>query len=130
VPRLSRMIGLLMLLLGIAGVASTGLAALQRPHCTEHELIGQHDRPTASSSSVAQAQGRITWTKHQGHECSHCLASECARVSPCAGPSTAVASSRTALTDPQGHRVVFDRLRQLARSAIPAPPTPPPQLIA
>jgi hypothetical protein len=130
VPRLSRMMGLLMLLLGIAGVPSTGLAALQRPHCAQHELTRQHDRRTASSTNVAQAQGQITWTNHQGHECPHCPASECARVSPCAGTPTAVAPTRTSIADPQGHRVVIDRLRQLARSAIPAPPTPPPQLIA
>src|SRR5215213_5507807 len=130
VPRLSRMMRLLMLLLGIAGVPSTGLAALQRPHCARHEATCQHGRPTASSAIVAQAHGQITWSSHQGHDCPHCPASECARVSPCAGASTAVASSGTALTAPRGHRVVIDGLRRLARSAIPAPPTPPPQRIA
>jgi hypothetical protein len=130
VPGLSRMMGLLMLLLGIAGVPSTASAALQRPHCAQHEQGRQHDRPRASSTTVAPAEGQLTWTTHQGHECPHCPASECARVSPCAGTLTAVAPARTSIADPQGHRVVIDRLRQLARSAISTPPTPPPQLIA
>jgi hypothetical protein len=124
------MMGLLMLLLGIAGVPSTASAALQRPHYAQHEQTGQHDRPTASSTIVAQAQGQIAWTNHQGHECPHCPAFECARVSPCAGSLTAIAPSCKAIADPQGHRVVIDRLRQVARSAVPAPPSPPPQLIA
>ena len=131
VPRVGRTIKLLMLLLGIASVPGVGVADLQRPHCGQYELGGHHEPRSTSPSAVAHHQIEQTWTPRHTHECPHCPASGCARVSACAGSSsTAVAPTRVAVADIYGHGVTADRLRQFVHSVVSRPPTPPPQVLA
>jgi hypothetical protein len=131
VPRLSRTIRLLMLLLGIGSVPSVGVDALKRPHSAQHESAGQHERHIASTATIVSGQDQQAWTDRQERSCTHCPASECARVSPCSGSATtAVPPSRAVVADPHGHRVTIDLFRQLAHSAVSTPLTSPPQLIA
>jgi hypothetical protein len=130
-PRVGRTIKLVMLLLGIASVPGVGVAALERPHCGQYELAGHHEPRVTSPAAIAHHQIQQTWTPRHAHECPHCPASECARVSACTGSSiTAVAPTCVAVADTYGRGVTTVRLRHFAHSAVCTPPTPPPQVLA
>jgi hypothetical protein len=127
----ARAVQLLMLVLGVVATPSVGLDAMQRPHCAQHELAVGLRAQRGAPAPVAHGPSQAAWAQQHDHGCHHCPASECARVSPCAGPVTiALVPSRAVVYDLQSHRVALDLDRQQARSAVSPPEPPPPQLIA
>jgi hypothetical protein len=121
--------GLLMVILGIMSVPSLGMGAWQRPHCAQHGTAIHVGHGVASDR--APSHGAPTWTRGTNHECSHCPASECAKVSPCASSTTTALSPKgIGMTGCPVHRVIIDLAGEQAASADFPPDTPPPQLIA
>jgi hypothetical protein len=128
--RLSRMVSVMMLVLGIVAAPSVGPRALQRPHCMQHGATALHgSHPSASEHPPPD--GSPAWSRARNHQCPHCPASECARVSPC------ISSTTTALSPPGlgvigllEHRVHLDGVRDQASSVYSPPDTPPPQVTA
>ena len=120
-----------MLMLGIVAAPSVGLEALQRPHCIQHGVVAARGGHHAASERQAPGRGSPSWRQAGNHECPHCPATECARVSPCTGSTTtALSPAAVAVTYLTGHRVALDLVRDQASSAQAPPDTPPPQLIA
>lgn len=120
----------LMLMLAIISLPSIGLDALQRPHCTQHEAPAIH-AGHAPGGGHTSPDGSRRWTTPPTHECPHCPAAECARVSPCAGStSTALSPTEVDMLGLFTHRVHLQPARDRADSAIPPTDTPPPQAIA
>jgi hypothetical protein len=127
----TRVVRLVMLVLGVVATPSVGMEAMRRPHCARHELAAQHAGHAAASSTTAQGPDTQAWMPRHDHGCAHCPASECARVSPCTGSSsTAVAPSRAVVESLDSHRVAVYPARHQVHSASSPPDTPPPQLIA
>ena len=126
VGAVGRLTRLLMLLLGIVSVPGVGLAAMQRPHCTQHESsAGRHP------GHGQMPDARTSWEASEGHECPHCPATECARVAPCASASNAALSAASRpVTGAPPHQIVLPRAQGLLHSTTYQPPTPPPQLIS
>lgn len=128
---LARIARLPMLVAGIVATPSVGMDAMQRPHCAQHELAVHRPHQATPSSRTGKGNDTQSWTQRHDHRCSHCPASECARLAPCAGSSvTAVAPPRAVAGNLDSHQVAVDLGRQHVHSASPPPDTPPPQLIA
>jgi hypothetical protein len=125
-----RMIKVMMLLLGIVAAPSVGLQAVQRPHCVQHGAMVAHGGH-GSTAEHATSAGTPAWSRAHSHECAHCPASECARVTPCTSSTpTALSPVGLAVIGLLGHRVPLDAIREQAASAYSLLDTPPPQLIA
>lgn len=122
---------LLMLILGTVATPSVGLEAMQRPHCVQHEQTDRRLHQVPASSTMGHGHQTEAWTQRHDHQCTHCPASECTRVAPCAGSSAiAVAPPHRVVRNLEGHRVTVDLGRQPIHSVRTTPDTPPPQLIA
>ena len=121
----------LMLVLATLSVPSSGLDALQRPHCVQHGTSALHVSHVMPREHAHPAGESRAWSTPATHDCPHCPASECARVSPCTG-STTTALSPAAVDVPglYDHRVAVNLDCDRANSATPPHDTPPPQLIA
>ena len=117
-----------MLLLGILAVPSVGPEALQPPHCLQHAGAGAH--PVHSTAAThSRSGGSSAWAQGHGHDCPHCPASECARVSPCASSIViAIPTREIDAFDPAGCRVALEMDAQRPSSDQPSPDTPPPQV--
>jgi hypothetical protein len=121
----------LMLVLGVASVPSVGLTMPERSHCAQHESMSRHEGNGSDRTSPAHDLDSPAWTQHHDHDCPHCPATECARVSPCSGSTTtALIATSVAVADLNGHRVAVDLARVQAFSSTSQPDTPPPQPIA
>ena len=130
-PMRCMMVRVLMLFLGVVGVPSTGLAAMQRPHCAQHDPSAEHQGPHSGTHQAPASTDSASWDSGTQHECPHCPASECARVAPCTVSSNAAVSEASAtVPDPVADRVGVRRMRVHPYSATHQPPTPPPQLIS
>jgi hypothetical protein len=130
--RRRRVTRILMLVLGVVGVPSLGPAAMQRPHCAQHETAageqtahvgGTHHMPELGSSSF--------WESPRQHECPHCPPTECAQVAPCTTwPTATIIEASRAVIPLAVDRVRLPRLLVQPGSAHHEPPTPPPQPIS
>lgn len=120
----------LMLVLAIASVPSIGLDALQRPHCVQHARSALHAGHTTATGQAPPGGPSPAWTTPATHDCPHCPASDCARLSPCAGSTTTALSPTAAgILGLYGQRVTVKIVRDRADSSNPPPDTPPPQPI-
>lgn len=128
VGRLTRMS---MLVLGVLSVPSVGPAAMQRPHCAQHDPSAVHQGAHSGTHQVPASNDATSWDSATQHECPHCPATECARVAPCTVASNA-AISEVSVTVPNlvADLVGVRRMRVHPHSAAHQPPTPPPQLIS
>ena len=128
--RARRVFQLVMLLLAVVSLSGLGPDVLQRSHCAQHE-VSAHAAHTPAVQHPGQAPEGATWRAHDQHDCPHCPASECARVSPCSSSTFSVLSPRAIeLAGFLGHRVAVRPVRDRADSATSSPVNPPPQLIA
>lgn len=128
---LGRLTRMLMLVLGVLSVLSVGPAAMQRPHCAQHETSATHANAQSGDGHHITSTGSTSWDGATNHDCPHCPATECARVAPCTTSSNAAVSGtslevRRTVT----HRAILRRVQHDLYSVIHQPPTPPPQLIS
>lgn len=128
VGRLTRMS---MLVLGVLSVPSVGPAAMQRPHCAQHDPSAVHRGAHSGTHQVPASNDATSWDSATQHECPHCPATECARVAPCTTSSNAAVSvTAPAVTQSATHRAILPRIQHHLYSTTHQPPTPPPQLIS
>jgi len=130
--RMSRVIRFWLLIPGVLSVPNVGLAALQRPHCNQHERSSMHQPADAGDRHQATKPiASASWKNGTQHNCPHCPATECARIAPCTtSSSAAVLEASPAVSDPVSNRVRARRVLVHPYSATHQPPTPPPQLIS
>jgi hypothetical protein len=120
-----------MLMLALIGVPSVGAGALQRPHCVQHEAYVVHAEHRPGNQHTSPAHESAAWSTRTSHQCTHCPASECVRLSPCSGAtSTAVSAAAASLPGLSTSRVGVQAAGDRADSALPPTDTPPPQPIA
>jgi hypothetical protein len=130
--RMGRMTRMLMLVLGILSVPSVGVAAMQRPHCAQHDTAAPHQEAHSSNThQVPEPPHSPSWQNATEDGCPHCPAPECARVAPCAASSSAAISAASlAVSQLATHRVITPTVRIHPYSTTCQPPTPPPYLIS
>jgi hypothetical protein len=127
-----RVTRILMLVLSVLAVPSLGPAAMQRPHCAQHETgaaeqtahaRGTHQMPEAGSST--------SWESPRQHECPHCPPTECAHLAPCTtSPTATIIEASRAVIPLAVDRDPLPRLLVQPGSIHHEPPTPPPQPIS
>jgi len=124
--RMRQLTRMLMLVVGVVSVPSVGPAAMQRPHCAQHDPAAQH-----RGGHQMPDPGRTSWEGATKHDCPHCPATECARIAPCtASSNAAVSPASLAVTVSAPQRNLFRPVQHELHSKTHQPPTPPPQLIS
>ena len=129
--RRSRITRILMLVLGVLAVPSLGPAAMQRPHCAQHDTAGEHTAHAGGPQQLSEPGASLSWRSSSQHECAHCPPTECAQVAACTTSTTAtIIEVSGAVISLAIDRVTLPRLLVQPASTNHEPPTPPPQLIS
>lgn len=117
----------LMLVLGFLALPSAGQAAVNGSHCARHGAAAVPMEHAGSMHSMLSGHQVVAWQDASAHACPHCPASECARIAPCAGGTSAViaVSAPTPIAF-LAERVRVFPLRDAVHSVLRQPPTPPP----
>ena len=129
--RRRRVTRILMLVLGVLAVPSVGLAAMQRPHCAQHNTAGEQTAHAGGSHQMPQPGSSSSWESPNQHDCPHCPPTECAQVAPCTtSPTATIIEASRAVLSLTVDRVRLPRLLVQPASTHHEPPTPPPQPIS
>ena len=129
--RKRRITRILMLVLGILAVPSVGPAAMQRPHCAQHNIAGEHTAHAGGTHQMPESGPSSSWETSNQHECAHCPPTECAQVAPCTtSPTATIIEGSRAIIPLAVDRVRLLRLLVQSGSTSHEPPTPPPQPIS
>lgn len=130
--RMGQIARMLMLVLGVLSVPSVGPAAMQRPHCAQHDPSAIDPKAhTGDTHRVPEPTNSTSWEGGTDHNCPHCPATECARVAPCTSSSnSAILEASLTVCDLTTDHVRVRRVPVHPYSSTQQPPTPPPQLIS
>lgn len=119
-----------LLVVAILSAPTPASAAGLGSHCARHGASAMH-MAAAGHADMGGGPHHLSWQPAAPGDCPHCPASDCARLLPCASTTAVAALLRSDdLTLPAVHGDRIRRASAAVHSTIPAPPTPPPQLIA
>src|SRR5688572_23611595 len=130
--RRSRITRILMLVLGVLAVPSVGTAAMQRPHCAQHDTAPGAQTTHGNGAHHTHApNSSTTWQSGSQHDCPHCPPTECAQIAPCTTSPTATIVEGSGTVIPLMVRTeLIPKLPVQPGSTTHEPPTPPPQQIS
>ena len=129
--RSHRVTRILMLVLGVLAVPGLGQAAMQRPHCAQHDMAGEQRAHAGGTHQMPEPGSSSSWNTPSQHECTHCPPTECAQVAPCTtSPTATIIEGSRAIIPLAVDRVRLPRLTVQPGSTHHEPPTRPPQPIS